>query len=139
MGFHHTDDDIVAVSLSGSGLLQHFIGFADAWRGTHENFELAETPVFASGRLEQGLRRGALVLLAPLICHKASVFARDSRPRDHCAPALSRARFSSRTLTRGSPNRPRVRPSVCAATRSRSAFSGMLRAFATRGTWKSAA
>src|SRR5215475_2989757 len=76
MGFHHTDDNIVAVSLSGLSLLQHFIGFADAWRGTHENFELAETPVFASGRFEQGLRRGALVLLAPLICHKASVLAR---------------------------------------------------------------
>jgi hypothetical protein len=49
--------------------LQHFIGFADAWRGTHEDLQLPEAALFTSGRLKQSFRRGALVLVAPLICH----------------------------------------------------------------------
>ena len=69
VGLHHADDDIVAVLLSGPGLLQHLIGFADAGRGTHEDLQLPEAALFTSGRLKQGFRRGALVLVAPLICH----------------------------------------------------------------------
>ena len=69
VGLHHAYDDIVAVFFSGPSLLQHFIGFADAWRGTHEDLQLPEAALFTSGRLKQGFRRGALVLVAPLICH----------------------------------------------------------------------
>ena len=80
VGLHDADDNVVAVLLSGPGLLQHFIGFADARRGTHEDLQLAEASLFAPGRLEQGIRRRALVWLTPLICHAASVLARDLGP-----------------------------------------------------------
>src|SRR3954468_7405769 len=50
------------------------------------------------------------------------------------AAARSSARLSARTLTRGSPRKPRVRPSTCSSTSWRTRSSGMLRAFATRGT-----
>ncbi len=76
VGFHHTDDNVVTVLLSGPGLLQHFIGFADARRGTHEDFQLAEASLLAPGRLKQGFRRGALICVAPLICHSLKVLTR---------------------------------------------------------------
>ena len=52
--------------------------------------------------------------------------------------AASRARFSSRTLTRGSPRNPSWRPSVCLVINWRTASSLMPRSRATRGTWNSA-
>src|SRR5579864_2659430 len=50
----------------------------------------------------------------------------------------SKAKFSSRTFTRGSPRKPNCRPSVCAWTRFSSASSEILRSLATRGIWNSA-
>ena len=137
VGLHDADDDVVAVLVSGPGLLQHFIGFADTRRGTHEDLQLAEASLFTAGRLKQGIRRGALVRLTPLVGHGASVLARDVVSlAHHGVPARSKARFSASTFTPGSPKTPRVRPSICSATSWRSAFSGMFRAFAMRGTWK---
>jgi hypothetical protein len=69
MGLNHSCDDIGTVLQSGPCLLQHFIGFADARRGTHEYFQLAEASLFSASRLKQGIRRRALVRIAPLICH----------------------------------------------------------------------
>src|SRR5439155_25682257 len=54
----------------------------------------------------------------------------------HCS---SNARFSSSTLTRGSPRKPHWRPSTCASTTRRRSASPMTRSLATRGTWNSAA
>ena len=88
VGLHDADDNVVAVLLSGPGLLQHFIGFADTRRGTHEDLELAEASLFATGGLEQCFRRGALVLVAPLICHAASVLTRGLGP-----PAIAKCRL----------------------------------------------
>src|SRR4029079_18659951 len=137
VGLRDADDDVVAVLVSGPGLLQHFVGFADTRRGAHEDLQLAETSLFTAGGLKQGIRRGALVRLTPLVGHGASVLAREVvLLAHHGVPARSKARFSASTFTPGSPKTPRVRPSICSATSWRSAFSGMFRAFAMRGTWK---
>ena len=70
VGFDDADDDIVAVALAGAGLLQHFVGLADAGRGTDEDLEPAGSMLFAPRGLEQGLRRRSLVRVAPLIRHR---------------------------------------------------------------------
>ena len=55
------------------------------------------------------------------------------------ADIRSSARLSNRTFTRGSPKRPRNRPSVFSSTSWRMRSSGRLRALAILGTWNSAA
>src|ERR1019366_10727049 len=72
MSLHDADDNIVAVFASGTGLLQHFVGLADARRRTHKDLELADAAFFPSGRREQGFRRGPLIKVATLICHQTS-------------------------------------------------------------------
>ena len=69
VGLDHADDDVVAVLQAGVGLLQHFVGLADAGRGADENPQLADAPFFAPRRFEQGFRRGPLFGIAPLIRH----------------------------------------------------------------------
>ena len=137
MGLDHAHDDIVAVLQSRARLLQHLIGLADARRRTEKDLQPPGAALLLACLGKQGVRRRALVRLTPLVCHGASVLTRDLVPlAHHGVPARSRARFSASTFTRGSPKRPRVRPSICSATSWRTAFSGMLRAFAMRGTWK---
>src|SRR5262249_788332 len=133
------DDNVVAVLLPGAGLLQHLVGFADAGRGADENLEPAGSVLFAPGRLEQGLRRGPLVRVAVLLRHQDSNSPPSKASSRYRAAAPSSAKLSANTFTRGSPRRPRMRPSTCWSTSWRTRSSGMLRAFATRGTWKSAA
>src|SRR5262249_59508349 len=72
VGFDDADDDIVAVLLPGARLLQHLVSLADAGRGADEDLEPAGLPLFAPGGLEQGLRRGSLVRVAPLVRHHDS-------------------------------------------------------------------
>ena len=72
VGLDDADDDVVAVLLSGAGLLQHLVGLADARRRTHEDPELADAALLPPGRFEQGLRRGSLFRVAPLVCHQPS-------------------------------------------------------------------
>src|SRR6185369_17582723 len=79
VGLHDADDDVVAVLSPGAGLLPHLIGLADARRRTHEDSELADGRFLAPGRLEQGLRRGPLII-APWICHLNSSLLCDSGP-----------------------------------------------------------
>ena len=135
MGFDHADDDIVAVFFSGAGLLQHFVGLADARRGADENLELADAALFPPGRFKQGLRRGSLFRVAPLICHQQSSLTRAGRRRSaYRAAARSSAILSASTFTRGSPSKPRKRALDVLSTSWRTRSSGMLRAFATRGT-----
>ena len=69
VSLHDTDDDIVPVLLAGTGLLQHLVGLAHAGSRTHEDFELANTPLFAARRFEEGFRRGPMFVIAPLIRH----------------------------------------------------------------------
>jgi hypothetical protein len=66
---HDADDDIVAVLLTRLGLLQHFVGLADAGRGAYEDSEFANAPLLAVRRFEQGFRRGPMFGIAPLIRH----------------------------------------------------------------------
>src|SRR5271165_6011693 len=73
VGFNDAGCDIVAVRFSGTGLLQHLIGLADAGSGTDENLETASRALFAPGSLEQRLGRWPLVRLAPLIGHPESI------------------------------------------------------------------
>ena len=72
VGFDDADDDIVAVLLSGAGLLQHLVGLADAGRGADENLEPAGAALFPPGGLEQSLRRRSLVRVAARVCHQVS-------------------------------------------------------------------
>jgi hypothetical protein len=52
MGLDDTDDDVIAILLSGAGLLQHLIGLADAGSSTHEDLEPAGSAFFPPGGLE---------------------------------------------------------------------------------------
>ena len=56
VGLDDAGDDVVAVFLAGVRLLQHFVGLADAGRGADENSQLADAPLFAARRFEQGFR-----------------------------------------------------------------------------------
>ncbi len=56
VGLDDADDDVVAVFLAGMGLLQHFVGLADAGRGADENPQLADAPFFAARRFEERFR-----------------------------------------------------------------------------------
>src|SRR5262249_11700534 len=134
VGFDNADDDIVTVALAGAGLLQHFVGLADAGRGTDEDLEPAGLTLFAPRGLGQGLRRGSLVTVAPLLRHQGSSSLPYKASSSYRAAVRSSAKLSANTFTRGSPRRPRVRPSTCSSTSCRTRSSGMLRAFATRGT-----
>ena len=69
VGLDDADDDVVAVLLAGLGLLQHLVGLADARRGADEDSELADAPLFAARRFEQGFRRRPMFGVAPLIRH----------------------------------------------------------------------
>ena len=70
VGLDDTDDDVIAVLLAGAGLLQHLVGLADAGRGADEDSELADAPVLAARRFEQGFRRGPMFGIAPLVRHR---------------------------------------------------------------------
>ena len=73
VGLDDADDDVVAVlACLARACLQHLVGLADAGRRADENLELADAALLPPGRLEQGLRRGSLVKVAPLICHQRS-------------------------------------------------------------------
>jgi hypothetical protein len=52
VGFNYADRDIVAVRISGAGLLQHLVGLAYAGSGTDEDLEPASRALFAPGSLE---------------------------------------------------------------------------------------
>src|SRR6476646_1497671 len=50
MRFHDTDDDIIPVFPAGLCLMQHLIGFADAWSGADKDFQLAVAAFLAPRR-----------------------------------------------------------------------------------------
>src|SRR5262249_10640478 len=139
MRLSDADGDVIAVLLSGAGLLQHFVGFADTGRSAHENLEPAGLSFFPPRGLEQGLRRGSLVSVTARVRHQGANSLPCQASSCYRAAARSSAKLSANTFTRGSPRRPSVRLSICSSTSWRTRSSGMLRAFATRGTWKSAA
>ncbi len=89
MRLHDTDDDIVAVALARASCLQHRIGLADAGCRTDEHPELALAALLLPGNLQQGLRRGPLVVVAPLFRHHGFTL-RTSHP-NVAHPAVIRA------------------------------------------------
>src|SRR5580704_9293829 len=56
VGLDYAGDDVVAVFEPRVGLLQHFVGLTDAGRGADENPQLADAPLFAARRFEEGFR-----------------------------------------------------------------------------------
>ena len=87
MGLYNADDDVIAVLFSGAGLLQHFVGLADARRRPHEDSELADAPLFPPGRFKQGLWRGSGFRVAPLVCHQPSLYQAVRRSFRATAPS----------------------------------------------------
>ena len=82
MRLDHADDDVVAVLLSGARLLQHLIGLADAGGRAEEDLQPAQSASFFLRVGKEGVRRGALVRLTPLICHASlGPYAGLARPR----------------------------------------------------------
>ena len=78
----HADDDVHALLQLGASRQQHLVGFADARRRTDKNLEPPRgTLLFASGFGQQGLWRGPLLGLAPLVCHQ-SIFEHIARLRN---------------------------------------------------------
>ena len=81
VGFHHPDNDVVAVFLARVRLLQHLIGLADAGRGADKDPKLADAAFLAPCRFEERLRRRPLVGCAPLIRHHRSDLSTSGSPR----------------------------------------------------------
>ena len=136
--FHDPHDDVIAVLLAGAGRFEHRVGLADARRRAHEDSELAEAAFLTSRRLQQGFRRGSLIRIASLICHHASgVWPRPDAPsgRRHAVQCHVQRQHVHARLAEDAERRP----STCWLTSWRTRSSGILRAFATRGTWNSAA
>ncbi len=71
VGFDHADDNIDSRFELGMRALQHFIGLADAGGGADEDLQPAGLIVLATRRLQQRIRRGSLIGVEALICHKA--------------------------------------------------------------------
>ena len=134
MRLDHADDDVRPVLSPSPGLLQHLVGLAHARSGAEKDLQASGAACFLLGHSEQRIWRRTLVWLTPLIYHE--VLRGLLVPAPYCVPAPSKARLSASTLTRGSPKIPRVRPWMLSATSRLTSFSGKLRAFATRGTWK---
>src|SRR5262249_9393966 len=121
VGIDPAHDDVDALLASSVSRLEHGVGFAYASRGTEENLEFtaALMRLFFLYAGPQGIGIG------PVVMH--------TYPYGYFFTS-SRARFKARTFTRGSPNSPRVRPSVCWATIWRTVSSLSPRARATRPT-----
>src|SRR5262245_32373746 len=121
MGINPAHHDVDALLAPGLRRLEHGVGFAHASRGTEEDLEFATglLRLFLLHAGQQGIGMGPVVLHMP--------------PSGYFFTS-SRARFNARTFTRGSPNSPRVRPSVCWATIWRTVASLSPRARATRPT-----
>ena len=131
-----------AVLLAGARLLQHLVGLADAGRGADEDLQPAgaRSPRAGASSRASGEGRWSDRAADPPSVITALPSAFDRPSCAICArPRASSARLSASTLTRGSPRRPRKRPSMLLVDELTHASSGRLRALATRGTWKSAA
>ena len=68
------DDDVDALAFARTGAEQHLVRLADARRCAEKNLEAAP-PFLAAGRLQERLRRGALIEIASLFRHGLSRFA----------------------------------------------------------------
>jgi hypothetical protein len=80
VGFDDTRDHIGAVLAPGARLLEHLIGLADARRGADEYAQPADIGLLAPGSLQQGVRRGALFGVMPLVRHRGSARLSRSLP-----------------------------------------------------------
>ena len=122
MRLDEADDEVGATTHAPVALLEHPVGLADA--GGHAEVD-AEPPALARG-LGPNARQHLVCRGADIECVALGI--------GHCRrPSMSR--FTSRTLTRGFPRKPRVGSSVCRRTASRTASSEIPRASATRATW----
>ena len=81
MRLDNADDDVVAVFLQRMGLLQHFVGLADAGSGADEDAQLADMPVLAARGFKECVRRRSMFGFAPLISHHEPVVSKMSGVR----------------------------------------------------------
>src|ERR1035437_9708200 len=99
MGLHEANDDVGAAPGAPVALLEHGHGLADSGRGAEVDPQESASACHGS----------SLPVLshcdAPMVCPVTQGFS------------ASRARLRFRTLTRGSPRNPKVRPFVFWATR----------------------
>ena len=133
VGFDDADHDVIAVFFPGARGLQHLVGLADAGRRTDKDLEFSGAAFLAPGSFQQGVWRRPVLNIAALLGHAGSGSSR-VETAIYCAAPRSRARLSASTFTRGSPTKPTRRSSTLSLTSWRTRSSGMLRAFATRGT-----
>ena len=117
VGFHHADDHVGTLlrPLARGG--QHGVGLADAGRRAEKYLQLAA--------------RGTNLLILDLVEELVGIGASVG----HVPVWLSSAKFSSNTLTRASPKRPKSRPCVCASIRLATRSMDNLRAAAMRCNW----
>ena len=82
----HADDDVHALLPLGASRLQHLISLADAWGRTDKDLETAGADLLlALGLSQQGLRRGSLLRLAPLVCHRSKARQPACAPPSACS------------------------------------------------------
>ena len=141
VGLDDADDDIKPSCLLAAASCKHLVGLAHARSGAEEDSSGVPCPPggpHAAVRPARAAGRRGFGRLAwnPMSARRPA----SGRPRALRYPlARSRARFSLRTFTRGSPRKPSSLSSVCSLTNRRTRSSGRPRAVATRGTWNRAA
>ena len=69
MRLNDADNDVVAIALSGVGLMEHFVSLADPGSRADKDSKLADAAFFAASRFEQSFRRGPMIGIASLIRH----------------------------------------------------------------------
>ena len=72
VGLDHPDHDVIAVLEPGAGLVQHFVGLADAGSRADEDLQLTGAALLAPGCFKQRLRRGPLIVVVASVRHLLS-------------------------------------------------------------------
>ncbi len=72
VGLDDADHHIDPVLAPRARLQEHLIGLADARGGADEDAQLADARLLAPCRLQEGIRRGALLEILPLVRHRGS-------------------------------------------------------------------
>ncbi len=72
VGLDHPDHDVIAVLEPGAGLLQHFVGLADAGSRADEDLQLTGAALLAPGSFKQRFRGGPVIVVVASVRHRLS-------------------------------------------------------------------
>ena len=87
MGLDVADDDVDALALAGSNVLQHLVGLADARRGAEKDLQPPGATFFLSRQFQQRIGRRTTVAIGALVSHRQASF-----PLAHAtSPSVDRA------------------------------------------------